>query len=99
MTQEEAGDATPYSSKSRVTVYRVIPSGPIGSHVQAKYADRAEFTTTAVNIGGIAGWLVYGHISSSQARWAGELAELAAVDTSGLGNQTAAACSCCPSTT
>jgi uncharacterized protein (TIGR04141 family) len=78
------------SSKSRVTVYRVIPSGPIGSHVQAKYTDRAEFTTAPVDIGGIAGLLVYGHISSSQTRWAGELAELTGMDTSGLGNQTAA---------
>src|SRR6266568_2475452 len=78
------------SSKSRVTVYRVIPSGPISSHIQAKYTDCAEFTTTAVDVGGTAGLLTYGHISSSQARWASELAELAGVDTSGLGNQTAA---------
>lgn len=78
------------SSKSRVTVYRIIPSGPVGRHVQAKYADRAEFTTTEVDIGGIAGLLVYGHVSSSQARWASELAGLTGVNTSALGNQTAA---------
>src|ERR1700722_18953589 len=81
----------PKSSKSRVTVYRVIPSGPIECHVQAKYTDRADFTTTAVEVDGITGLLTYGHITSSQARWASELAGLTGVDASALGSQTAAA--------
>jgi uncharacterized protein (TIGR04141 family) len=79
------------SSKSRVTVYRIIPSGAIASHIRTKYTSREEFVTTSVQIADVMGWLAYGQISTSQAKWASDLAELAEVDTADLGNQTAAA--------
>ena len=82
----------PRSTRSRVTIYRLIPSGgPLAGHVRSKYADRPEFASGPAAVAGIAGWLVHGHIATSQAKWAPDLASLVGLDSLELGNQTAAA--------
>jgi uncharacterized protein (TIGR04141 family) len=82
----------PRSARSRVTIYRLIPSGsPIAGYVRSKYADRPGFTAVPAEVAGIAGWLVHGHIATSQAKWAPDLASLTGLDSLQLGNQTAAA--------
>lgn len=81
----------PRSPRSRVTIYRLIPSGPIAGHIRSKYADRTEFTAGPAEVARITGWLVRGHISTSQAKWASDLASIAGLTSLQLGNQTAAA--------
>jgi len=79
------------SPRSRDTIYRLIPAGPIAGHIRSKYADRDEFTAGPAEVAGVTGWLVHGHVATSQAKWAAGLADLAGLDDLRLGNQTAAA--------